>query len=187
MRELVTILSHQRHDILNHMQVILGYLKMGRYDQCEEYIQRFIQSTTRESIVTALGQDDLTAFLLTFNALNKDIILEVEIPNPFSFTRLEGDMSALSQWMISLVTSFQNHGGDNQGEPSQLILTLHYQEDSLTLSADFSGLLNEEWEVVYQESKEQAENWGGRLTGYIREEKETFIEWIFPIPLKDKR
>lgn len=179
LKELVEVLKYQRHDILNHMQVLLGYLKLGRYEQCEEYIKRFIDQTTRDSLVSALGNDSLAAFLLSFNALNRDLILEVEIPQPFSFAKMPGKRDALCRWIISLVLSYRDYAGNNQGEPNHLILTLHVQDSSLQVTTDYKGPLHEEWEGKFQELQEEACALGGQLMDSSRDVEESFTEWFF--------
>lgn len=179
-KNLVEVLSYQRHDILNHMQVLIGYLKLGRYEQCEEYIKRFIESTHRDSLVSSLGHDELAAYLLTFNVFNKNIVLEVEIPVPFSFSRARNNMDAVCQWMISLVKANRDHDENNQGEPGHLILRMHKEDGSLLVSTDYSGLLDADWEEAFSVLKEEGSKCGGQLTLYEYGEGEVFTEWKIP-------
>jgi stage 0 sporulation protein B (sporulation initiation phosphotransferase) len=179
-KNLVEVLSYQRHDILNHMQVLLGYLKLGRYEQCEEYIKRFIQLAHRDSLVSALGHDELAAFLLTFNVFHKNITLEVEIPVPFSFSQMTNQTDEVCRWIISLVKAIGDHYENNQGEPGHLILRMHKEGDSLLISTDYNGLLNGKWEETFSALKEKISQWRGQLINYEFGEGELFIEWEIP-------
>lgn len=180
MKDLLEVLSYQRHDILNHMQVLLGYLKLGRYEQCEEYINRFIQSAHRDSLVSALGHDELAAFLLTFNAFHKNITLEVEIPVPFSFSEMQNGGENVCQWILSLVKAIGNHNDNNCGEPGHLILTMHKDGDCLLISTDYNGVLDEKWEESFSALKKKATQCGGQLINYEYRERELYIDWEVP-------
>ncbi len=39
-KEVITLLRKQRHDFINHVQVIYAYLQMNKQEKAEEYIDK---------------------------------------------------------------------------------------------------------------------------------------------------
>jgi stage 0 sporulation protein B (sporulation initiation phosphotransferase) len=141
MKELIEVINHQRHDWLNHIQVLLGYLKLEKYDMCEEYIQRITAEANRDTLVSRLEYPPLVAYLLSFNALHDNVRIEVEIPASFSLLKLD-EGPEIGEFVVSVVKQYQQHALYNSGESNTLLLTLHYQEGMLRVVADFVGELD---------------------------------------------
>jgi stage 0 sporulation protein B (sporulation initiation phosphotransferase) len=183
-RELIEVVNYQRHDWMNHIQVLLGYLKLEKYSMCEEYIQRMIQEANRDSLVARLELSSVVAYLLTFNALHREVRLEVEIPQPFSLARMES-AEFLGDFILSVVKLYERHALYNDGEPNTLLLTLHYTEDKLRVLTDFAGCLDADRAIDEVAAiRQEAEESGGSFVMDLHTASESVLECTLPASLK---
>lgn len=188
MNDLVEVLKYQRHDFMNHMQVLLGYLKMEKYAACEEYIQLLVNQAARESIIDRLDYPKLTSFLLSFNAKYSEVELEVEISKPFSLHQVTDNMVFLGDFIISLVLLYRKYAADNGGEPNKLELTLTLIQGMLVITADYAGRLcaekiNEELLHLFHTASDR----GAACTVEIHTDTESVVECRFPLAAHFKK
>jgi Signal transduction histidine kinase regulating citrate/malate metabolism len=86
--DMLQIIKAQRHDFINHLQVIYGLLKLGEIKQIEDYINTLHHDIQVTGDILRLAIPELSAFLLVQSgqAAQNDISLEIE---------QETDLSAL--------------------------------------------------------------------------------------------
>ncbi|NGZ77512.1 Spo0B domain-containing protein [Saccharibacillus alkalitolerans] len=72
------VLSHQRHDWMNDLQLIFGYAKMGKTDRIEEIVERVSGDVHKESRIAKLGLPELVFYLMTAKAESREIALHVK-------------------------------------------------------------------------------------------------------------
>lgn len=58
MEDLLEALRVQRHDFLNHLQVISGLLQLKKYDRAQEYIKQVAEQLGRAGAVAGPGSPD---------------------------------------------------------------------------------------------------------------------------------
>lgn len=94
MQDLLEVLRVQRHDFLNHLQVISGLLQLKRYDGAFAYIQQVGEEMGRAGITARLGCPEIVAVILTSElaASKKGVQINVEISTDFE----KGLMSAFA-------------------------------------------------------------------------------------------
>ncbi len=80
LNSMMHIIKAQRHDFINHLQVIYGLLKLGENQQIESYISGMYKDVQLTSDILQLAIPELGAFLLmqTSIAAASDISLEIE-------------------------------------------------------------------------------------------------------------
>lgn len=78
-RESLRILSHYRHDVMNHIQLIKGYLQLKKYERLEKPIQNIIQDAQRHSTLSNLPGIGLPYFLIEWDTSSPMINLHVEL------------------------------------------------------------------------------------------------------------
>ncbi|GEM_PF-1559341 len=94
MQDLLEVLRVQRHDFLNHLQVISGLLQLKRYDGAFAYIQQVGEELGRAGSTARLGCPEIVAVILTSElaASKKGVQINVEISTDFE----KGLMSAFA-------------------------------------------------------------------------------------------
>lgn len=71
----------QRHDFLNHWQVIMGYLQLGKADRALEYMRKGLQGLEAEQKIGQIPQEMVSAILLGFviSLRKEEIPVEVKL------------------------------------------------------------------------------------------------------------
>lgn len=62
--ELLEVIQVQRHDFLNHLQVISGLMQLNKPERLKEYIEKIIEEMKPLSAVTRLNVPELKAVIL---------------------------------------------------------------------------------------------------------------------------
>lgn len=77
------LISLHRHDLMNHIQVLMGYLSMKRIDPMKTYIEQMVRRAQGERLVSEFRYAPLAVTLLTlphrFNSWQVDIQIEESI------------------------------------------------------------------------------------------------------------
>ncbi|MBU5483555.1 Spo0B domain-containing protein [Clostridium sp. MSJ-11] len=81
----IELLRKQRHDFMNDLQIIYGYLQMGREDRAREAIKKLSMHNENISEIYSLG-DSYLAYSLEENirrilGKNVDVNIDIEISN----------------------------------------------------------------------------------------------------------
>ncbi len=64
LQEMMQVIKAQRHDFINHLQVVYGLLRIGENDQAQEYIGEIYQDVQVSGEILRLGIPELTALLM---------------------------------------------------------------------------------------------------------------------------
>lgn len=64
MQGLLEVIRVQRHDFMNHLQVISGLLQLEHYDRAREYIKQAAEELQQKSVFPRLGSPEVTAAIL---------------------------------------------------------------------------------------------------------------------------
>jgi len=64
LKQLLEIIQVQRHDFLNHLQVISGLLQLNKTDQAKDYLGWAVQEVSRMSRTARVSMPEVTAALL---------------------------------------------------------------------------------------------------------------------------
>jgi sensor histidine kinase regulating citrate/malate metabolism len=63
-KEAIDLLRLQKHDFLNYMQIISGYLQLGKLDKAQYFVQKAIEDVTRSGTIMGLADRALSMNLL---------------------------------------------------------------------------------------------------------------------------
>lgn len=81
MENFIEILSIKRHDLLNHIQVISGYLQLNKIDRAKQYLVDMVEELTRECQLFSgqSGQVALALLYLQHRALLYGVRISVKL------------------------------------------------------------------------------------------------------------
>ncbi|MFY0543437.1 Spo0B domain-containing protein [Brevibacillus sp. H7] len=179
--QLLKVLNQQRHDWLNHFQVLLGYLRLGRPEQGVEYLQRVTELTYQESMIARINSSLLSVFFLTFNALHTDLLLEVEIGNQVDLTEAAVTETELFRFVTDLILSVKEHVNRHEYEPASMLVSLFADERGIHFRFDLAGGLRasglEEVEKLVHSSKQHAMD----VAEWIHTNEEWVLEVVVPV------
>jgi len=178
--QLLDLLNRQRHDWLNHVQVLLGYLHLNRTEQGVSHLKRIAQMAMQESMVARLNSSLLSVFFLTFNALNKDMLLEVDVCNHVDLTRIALDEKQLFQLVSEILCTANDHVDQSGYEPASMQVTLTTGESGVHFRFDLAGELSasglEELEKLVRKSEQSTVE----VTEWIHTEEEWVLNLVVP-------
>jgi stage 0 sporulation protein B (sporulation initiation phosphotransferase) len=72
-------LRQYRHDFMNDIQLLKGYLALGNMDELRKSLDQIVISAQQESYISQIGDPDLAYFILTYNWKQDKLHLEVEV------------------------------------------------------------------------------------------------------------
>lgn len=135
---LLTIINQQRHDWLNHFQVLLGYLKLGRPEEGAAYLTRVTELAHQESLLARINCPPLSSFFLTFHALHNDLCLEVELYNDVDLSKVQIEPLDLFQFIYQLIMLVKNSLPTDSMETNSLLVTLESLPEAIQIHFDLS-------------------------------------------------
>ncbi|WP_010531117.1 Spo0B domain-containing protein [Lentibacillus jeotgali] len=77
--DVIQILRHYRHDLMNHLQIIQGYLSMGKTDKVQKKLKDYMGQLQEEGRVVNLNAPKFALYLLQFNFLHTNFRMTYHI------------------------------------------------------------------------------------------------------------
>lgn len=134
-------LSHHRHDWMNEMQILYGYLRLGKPDKAVAVVERIRARMERDSRISRLGVPRLASYLLSFPAVCDTIRLEVEVEEGFGVRGVGPRADRLTTAVIGLVNAVRIRAATSIEEENVLQLHFHSDERTVTLDMTYEGRL----------------------------------------------
>jgi stage 0 sporulation protein B (sporulation initiation phosphotransferase) len=179
--QLLKVLNKQRHDWLNHFQVLLSYLRLGRPEEGEAYLKRVTELAYQESMVSRINSSLLAVFFLTFNALHRDLLLETDVCGELDLSMSALEETELFELVTGVVLTVKDHLDDTQYEPASMLVTLSMSERGIHFRFDLAGSLRasgqQEVEKLVRSSQEKKVD----VTEWIHTDGEWVLELVVPV------
>ncbi|TDF97648.1 Spo0B domain-containing protein [Paenibacillus piri] len=171
---LIRIFNHYRHDWMNDIQLLFGYVKLKKYDKLEDLMEKIKGRVLQESCLSKLGHADLIVYLLSFQAEVKDMLLEIEMEREIHINELPLDGDGMFGLLKAAIEAFKSnslHHGDGE---HRLTVELADKNGRLEIHMRYQGtikreLLSEELERAVSASALKV-RWDKRLLDEHRAE-----------------
>lgn len=178
--KLVEIFRYARHDWLNELQLIKGYLSLEKYGQVEKIVGRLIEKLRNEAGLSNLMVPKLAAYLLTFNWSAHRFHLSFEVPR---------SGSGLSSWDDALVCFFKAFFSMIDGLASEM--TENRLELAFDIGSDprifltFEGRITDET-AAKQRLQELGMNQSFRLVEHyiVNNDANNTMRWVMCLSIK---
>ncbi|OAB46654.1 Spo0B domain-containing protein [Paenibacillus glacialis] len=126
----IKTLNHHRHDWMNDLQILYGYMQLGKHDKTIDCVGRIKERMYLEGKIAKLGIPSLVFYLQSFRTIGSNVELEVNIADDLYLGgRMKPDDT--QEWVSAIVESiraFQYGELSSWGETRKLTLSL-YEED----------------------------------------------------------
>ncbi|WP_025027399.1 Spo0B domain-containing protein [Caldalkalibacillus mannanilyticus] len=163
-QEFIEYLKHYRHDWLNHIQIIKGYLSLGKMDQAQKFLDSVIVNSHYESKISQLGDVDLSYFLLTYNWTQEKIMLDIEIEDDDAdISKIGVNYPYLLSW-LSTITKMVESYCECQFE-NRLSFLFQVKEKHIAVVVEFIG----KWK------NEEAKQAISAIQEMVQKERGTFV------------
>lgn len=119
-------LAHHRHDWMNDLQILYGYIQLGKYDKLAGCVERIKERMAADSRISRLGIPSLVFYLHSFREQNKSVQLEVCIQEDLQLGELLSteDADQFTEAIIATIRAYQFTGRSSWGEVLELKLSL---------------------------------------------------------------
>jgi hypothetical protein len=159
------LISRKRHDWMNHVQVLMGYLSLGKQDRMRAYLQKLVDAAGRERAVSEFGYAPLAVALLTLKETFGDWEVDVGVDAGF---RLSGERSErLLYGLLSSVCPLVENVARRHGEMFRISFRLYRDEKGPALSVRWWSATGEALTVPLSDRERkrfhrQVKKWNGQ-------------------------
>jgi stage 0 sporulation protein B (sporulation initiation phosphotransferase) len=136
----IRTLSHHRHDWMNELQILYGYLRLNKLDKAVDVVDRIRERMDHDSKMSQIGTPELAAFLLSFRTVCDTLRLDVKVQDGLSLDRHPYD-DELSRAVIALINVIRFRAVTDLEYDNVLRLTFYESKDGLTLEMSYEGEL----------------------------------------------
>ncbi|WP_082423149.1 Spo0B domain-containing protein [Paenibacillus dakarensis] len=135
----IQTLNHHRHDWMNELQILYGYIQLGKLDKSVQCVERIKEHMLQDSKISKLGIPSLVFYLQSYRTLNTGLQLDVDVVDQ---VQLEGKLlpnteEDFTQSIMRIIQVFQQSGTSTWEE--ERLLTLTFMEQDQELVAEFDG------------------------------------------------
>lgn len=134
-------LNHHRHDWMNDLQVLYGYIQLGKPDKSVQCVERIKERIALDSRIAKLGIPSLVFYLQSFRTFRGNLELEVQVEEGL---HLEDKLSAekgdeLTSVIMQTVRAYQYSGVTPQGDTQRLRLGFIQEGGDILISFEGEG------------------------------------------------
>lgn len=132
-------LNHHRHDWMNDLQVLYGYIQLNKPDKSVQCVERIKERIALDSRIAKLGIPSLVFYLQSFRTFSSSLELEVQVEEGL---QLEDKLTPglgdeLTSVIMQTVRAYQYSGTASQGETR--ILRLGFTQDKGDILISFQS------------------------------------------------
>lgn len=140
-RTATATLGHHRHDWMNDLQILYGYIQLGKHDKLVHCVERIKERMNIESSISKLGIPALVFYLQSFREVNRSIHLDVEIEEGLQLSGLldAGQAEELTEAIMDTVRAFQFAGRSSWGEILELRMSIFTENQEVVVMFEQDG------------------------------------------------
>ncbi|UVI28110.1 Spo0B domain-containing protein [Paenibacillus spongiae] len=153
----IRTLNHHRHDWMNDLQVLYGYIRMGKTDKAVQCVEQIRERMATESKIAKLGVPSLVTYIQSFRTLTNSLLLDVDIEGELNLSELPLDGERVSNAIVDMINVYRFAVKPGLGEAAKLIVEFDLDEKRLYVTFLFDGEIGdmEEW---HQKWKKQVKD-----------------------------
>ncbi|CAM3320640.1 Spo0B domain-containing protein [Paenibacillus lupini] len=144
----IKTLNHHRHDWMNDLQVLFGYIRMNKLDKTVEYVEKIRVRMTEESQIAKLGVPSLISYIQSFRTLTNAMQLQVKMDEDIHLNELPNEGRDFAETLISLINAYRFQVKTGYGDPATLTLKLSKEEGTLVVTFQYEGELTSEQQLT---------------------------------------
>jgi stage 0 sporulation protein B (sporulation initiation phosphotransferase) len=143
----IRTLNHHRHDWMNDLQVLYGYIRMNKADKTVQYVEQIRERMITESKIAKLGIPSLVTFMQSFRTMTHALQFEVGIEGELNLAELPLDSDHAAETIVEFINAYRFSAKPGIGEAAKLKVDLAQEEKALSVSFRYEGSLNDmsEW------------------------------------------
>ncbi|WP_138752390.1 Spo0B domain-containing protein [Paenibacillus sinopodophylli] len=149
----IRTLNHHRHDWMNDLQVVFGYITLKKLDKAAEYVEKISERMAVESSISKLGVPSLICYIQSFRTISNSLELRLVINGDIHLNELTADADQIAETLIHTINAYRFAAKPGYGNAAVLTLELSLDEDMLNATFYYDGeLMNEQqWKQKIQQ------------------------------------
>lgn len=134
-KDVVNILQHYRHDLMNRLQIVQGYASMGKTEKAEMKLDEMIAHYHEERKLMALKMPHFLLWAIQFDHTYSNFRINYEV------TGDNRDLSLLDEKLLEKCNLLIERCIQmlDEDELFEVLLELHVKDDRLTVKISFCG------------------------------------------------
>lgn len=178
--KIVELLSLNRHDFMNHLQVILGYTSLKKTESISKYVTKIYNRTKEYSMVTSFVNANLAAYFYLFPVNYPKLSIDLELVEGLQVQEklVDGD------WVTETLNGFLNifhQVVENNVESNYLYISVVGVEDKIIFIFEFVGFIeNDNLDKIAKLGEDFNKN-KGLFQIDLHNEEEFIMELHFPL------
>ncbi|MFF2480541.1 Spo0B domain-containing protein [Paenibacillus sp. NPDC058071] len=140
----IRTLNHHRHDWMNDLQVLYGYIRMQKLDRTAEYVEKIKERMAAESQIAKLGTPSLVSYIQSFRTLSSSLQLDVKNGDDIQLSEWPDRGELIADKLIQLINAYRLAVKSNGGEPAVLTVEFSRNDGRLVASFLYEGELSGE-------------------------------------------
>jgi len=146
----IRTINHHRHDWMNDLQVLYGYIRMNKQERIVQYIEGIRERMAAESRIAKLGVPSLVTYLQSFRTMTHSLQLSVVIDGELDLEEIPIDREGVAHTLIDLMNMYRSGMKHGAGEPAKLTLELYRDDKSLHAVFCYDGEWNDIGETMHK-------------------------------------
>jgi hypothetical protein len=138
---IIRLFNLYRHDWMNEIQLLFGYVKLKKYDKLEGLMENIKVRVQRESYISKLGAPELIVYLFSFQNEVKELILDIEMEQEIHLNKLGLDSGIFGNKVMALIEAFKVNACHRSDREHSLKLGLVQASDRLEVICKYEGMI----------------------------------------------
>jgi stage 0 sporulation protein B (sporulation initiation phosphotransferase) len=138
-RQMIELISHYRHDWMNDIQLLFGYVSLKKYDKLDDCMDKIRSKVLQESSIAKLGIPSLVAFFVSFRLYYNALALELEMEEDINLASLPLDQEKVSRLVQMTVKLFHSLAVPSYDEPNVLSVQFDLEKEALLFDLIYQG------------------------------------------------
>jgi stage 0 sporulation protein B (sporulation initiation phosphotransferase) len=141
---LIHLFNHYRHDWMNEIQLLYGYVKLKKYDKLEALMENIKTKVQHESYISKLGIPELVVYIFSSQTGEKELKLEVEMDQEIHLNELPVAGKIFSRLLMDIINAFKKAAKQCEDSGHGLRVKLAQTSDMLQVDCAYEGELTGE-------------------------------------------
>lgn len=170
-QEMMRALSHYRHDWMNDLQVLFGYISLKKYDKLAPYLEKIKSKLSEESHISNIGNVSLSLLLLSYRQYSQNFELIVTLDPTLKFNMLPIRQDRLAYSVKEGLQVFQQVASPSSGEePNTLECSFVTAQEHIQIIYQYTGLIDPTVEEALAQWKQRLQDRDGSQLEYVIED-----------------
>ncbi|MBO9598097.1 MAG: Spo0B domain-containing protein [Cohnella sp.] len=144
----IQTLSHHRHDWMNELQVLYGYLRLNKPDKAVDVVDRIRVRMEHDSRLSHIGNPKLSIYFLSFRTMCDSMRLEVVTEEGLQLGRTPDEADRIARAVIGMINVIRVRATHASGDDKVLTVGLSKSESGYRIDLNVTGELAAEGSIT---------------------------------------